>query len=488
MKTNIPVLSFLVAILFLTLSCTQNRESHKNPPNIVFIMADDMGWSDVGYNGAPYETANIDEIAEQGLVCTRFYPSAANCAPSRASILTGMYAPRHKVYIPQGLSRGGDLSRMRFKTPAWNADSSYFNTFDVSINQVDSSFVSLAEQLKKAGYVTARFGKWHIGGDNQGFDVNSATGPVGETTNRTVDHQVAKNLKIQGGKEERYYADTTVAANLTNAAIQFIKENHNSPFFLYLSHWEVHTPLAAKTERIHYYKNKFAGKKPEIDPVYAAEVEQVDRSVGKILEVLDELHLTENTLVIFTSDNGGVSNYTSNKPLRAGKGTFYEGGIRTPFCARWPKVIKPGLKTGIPVSGIDLMPTFAELSGTSLPDNQPVDGISLLPLFEGKQSGSNRSIYFHFPLYLRGGGIDRVLPAWDGSENYWRAVPLSVIVKDDWKLIYYYEYDTFELFNVVVDISESHDLSAIEADKAEVLLADLMAWVKEVGAAVPDKE
>ena len=337
MKLSHSFIPLLISF-FLLSTCTKTKKSTHNPPNIVFIMADDLGWSDVGFNGAPYETPNIDKIAAEGMICTRFYPSAANCAPSRASMLTGMYTPRHKVYVPQGLSRGGKISNMRFKTPTWNADSSFFNTFEVSINHVDPSIVSLAELLNQAGYVTARFGKWHIGGNNQGFDVNSAAGEIGITTNRTVEHQVTTNIKIQGGKEERFYDDTMVAERMTNAAIDFITQNKSKPFFLYLSHWEVHTPMAACKDRIAYFSKKFSEQNiTGLDPTYAAEIEQIDISTGTIIRALENHNISDNTIVIFTSDNGGVSNLTSNKPLRAGKGTFYEGGIRTPFCIKKQK-------------------------------------------------------------------------------------------------------------------------------------------------------
>lgn len=458
-------------------------------PNIVVVYADDLGWSDVGYNGATfYETPNIDRIAEEGLICTRFYPSAANCAPSRASMLTGMYAPRHEVYLPQGLSRGGDTSKMRLKTPTWDAGPSYFTAFDVNINQVDSGFLSLAELLNKAGYATARFGKWHIGGDNQGFDVNSAAGISGETTNRTVTYQITEGITVTGGKEKRYYSDTLVAERLTKAAVDFMVKNKDNPFFVFLSHWEVHTPLAGRKDRIDYYKNKMEqGGFTGVDPVYAAEIEQIDKSVGKINITLKELGILDETIVIFTSDNGGLSAITSNGPLRAGKGTFYEGGIRTPFCIRWPAVIEPASETCIPVSGIDLMPTFAEIANVPLPKDQPVDGVSLMPVFRGEQSPdiAHRSMFFHFPLYLGGGGPDKVLPTYDGRENYWRAVPLSVIIKGNWKLIHYYEYGSTELYNLKTDISETTDLTEAKPEVVRELESELHRWIEDVNAPVP---
>jgi len=441
-------------------------------PNIIIILADDLGWSDVGYNGATfYETKNIDKLASDGMIFNRFYPSAANSAPSRASLLTGMYSPRHGVYIPQGLARGGDVSQMRWKVPTVDQDSS-FNTFNVSINNVDAKFESLAEMVNKSGYISARLGKWHIGDDNQGFDIVSSNGIIGDYSNNN-------------GKEERYYNDIHVAEKLTDAAINFIEENKNKPFFLYLSHWEVHAPKAAREERINYFKEKLNhSENKDPDPVYAAEIEQIDISVGRVINKLKELNLDKNSIVIFTSDNGGVSDVTSNLPLRAGKGTFYEGGIRVPMCIKWPGVIKPGSKTDFPLIGIDFMPTLAEISSSELPSSQPVDGISFLPLLKGEKFEIKRSIFFHFPLYL-GGSKDAVLPSFYGKENYWRAVPLTTIISGNWKLIYYYEYDRYELFNLENDISEQNDLSATNTNVGIRLLNELNAWVKEVNAPIP---
>lgn len=467
----------LVAMLFCILnSCKISREKTDNrPPNIVIIYSDDLGWSDVGFNGNKYyETPNIDKLANEGLILNRFYPSAANCAPSRACMISGTYTPRHQVYIPQGLSRGGDINKMRFKVPTHGADSS-FNTFPISINQLAPDFISLAELLGQAEYKTARFGKWHIGDDNQGFDINSADGVIGNITNI-------------GGKENRYYTDTLVAQKLTSASISFIKDNLKTPFFLYLAHWEVHDPRAAKKNRIDYYKKKKKDLGFEnFDPIYAAEVEQLDLSVKRIYETLENDNLLENTIIIFTSDNGGVSSNTSNFPLRGGKGTYYEGGIRTPCVIAWKGVIEPGRVSNEPINGVDFMPTFADIAGVKLPDNQPTDGESILSLFNGKNYKRTKPMYFHFPLYLGGGGVDKILPSYSGRENYWRAVPLSVIVKNEWKLIYYYEYDKTELFNIGNDISEKNDLSSVKTEKTKELLNDLNTWIRKVNAPIPNR-
>jgi arylsulfatase A-like enzyme len=339
---------------------------------------------------------------------------------------------------------------------------------------VAPEYESLAEMLKKSGYTSARIGKWHIGDDNQGFDFVSANGEPGFTTNFN-------------GEEKRFYDDIHVAEKMTDTALKFMEDNKDKPFFLYLSHWEVHTPIKARKERIEYFKTK--KEKLEIEkgnPVYAAEIEQVDLSLGRVTSKLEELGVDKNTVVIFTSDNGGVSAQTSNLPLRAGKGTYYEGGIRVPFCIKWPGVTKSGTQSDVPINGVDFMPTFAQIASAEFPQNQPMDGTSFVPLLKGEPFNSERPIFFHFPLYIGGGGKDKILPAYDGTPNYWRGVPSTTILSGDWKLIYYYEYDSYELFNLKNDISEKNDLSESETEIAEKMLKQLKDWVKRVEAPVPN--
>ena len=476
MKSYQTITRYFTVLLFgLFISQTIfSQTTASPPPNIVFIIADDLGWMDVGYNGQQfYETPNIDRLAKEGMVMNRFYPGAANCAPSRACLLMGTYTPRHKVYLPQGVSRGGLVSKMRYKVPTQNQDAT-FNTFPVNINQVDDEFISLAELLKQSGYVSARFGKWHLGDSNQGFDFSSANGDLQFYTNKN-------------GNEARFYNDIHVAEKLTDRAVDFIENHQKSPFFLYLSHWEVHTPIVARKERIEYFekKNKTNPLWQEFDPVYAAEVEQVDLSVGRVLKKLEELDLQENTVVFFTSDNGGLLDITSNLPLRAGKGTYYEGGIRVPFCVKWPGVIPPDSKSDVALTGVDMMPTFAEISNTKLFENQIVDGRSIVPLFNNKPFDKNRNIFFHFPLYL-GKGKASILPAYDGTKKYWRAVPSTTMISGDYKAIYYYEYDRMELFNLKNDIGEQIDLSLIELETASRMMQGISSWVDKVEAPVPN--
>jgi arylsulfatase A-like enzyme len=295
---------------------------------------------------------------------------------------------------------------------------------------------------------------------------------------------------VDGGQENRYYNDSTVAIRLTDLAIDFMEEHQEQPFFLYLSHWETHNPQVYPQERVAYYEDKLGnypeGEFDQVTPEYAAGVEQLDNSVDRVMQKLKELELEENTIVIFTSDNGGT-NMSGNNPLRGKKGTFYEGGIRTPFCIKWPGVINPGSETDIPVIGIDLMPTFAQIASVHLPESQPVDGESLLPILKGEDAINlkERPIYFHFPLYLGGAPI---VPAYNSENGYWRAVPSSTIIQGDWKLIHYYEYDSTELFNLKTDVSEQHNLASKRPNIKEDLMNDLQSWIEEVDAPVPEIE
>jgi arylsulfatase A-like enzyme len=501
------ILIGLTIIIFFLPACGERKYKTdtvalevRKRPNIILIYADDMGWADVNYKGFKnsgfYETPNIDRLANEGMAFMRFYPSAANCAPSRASMITGTYAPRHHVYLPQGYSTESSIELMRWKTPTHGAPESFLDEFQVNVNHVDPEFESFAEVLNRAGYATARLGKWHIGDDNQGFDHSSADGTPGFITN--ID-----------GDELRFYTDTTVARRLTDATIDFIHENQNDPFFIYLSHWEPHGPLVAKEDRIAYYTDKLKNLtgSDEIsrahyealrDPsrirdaaTFAAMIEQLDISTGRVLSALQELNLDENTMVIFTSDNGAISSRSSNYPLRAGKGSFYEGGIRTPFAVRWPAVIKPGTVSEIAINGIDLLPTFAEIAGVEPPQSQPVDGLSIMPILQGNEAQFNqdRALFFPFPLCLGASRLtapDAQLPVYNGPENYYRAVPSTVIMKGDYKLIRYYEYGTFELFNLRQDISEKNDLSEAMPELANSLILELEEWVRVTNAPIPN--
>ena len=439
-------------------------------PNIVFVIADDLGYSDVGFNGQRfYETPNIDTLARDGMIFSDFYSGGPNCAPTRACINTGMYTPRHKLFTPSGQAKG-DVKLMRLAVPTKGEQDPIYNTVESMKNTIDGSHTSIAEILGDAGYVSGRFGKWHLGDDLQGFTVSSANGQPG----------------VVGKK---FYGDIDVAEELTDAAVEFIEQNKEKPFFLYVAHWDVHGPLRARQEVVAKYEEKLETYSDdgawEWNPIYAAMIEAVDTSVGRLRSKIKQAGLEDSTLFVFTSDNGGASFATTNHPLRGAKGAFFEGGIRVPTCAAWPAIIKPGTLSDAALTSVDLMPTFAELSGASLPTNQPVDGRSFAKILQGQAALQNRAIFWHYPLYLSGDGYNKVLPVYGTDNMNWRAVPSSVIRKADYKLIYYYEYDNYKLFNLRDDLSEENDLAEEMPSKARRLHDELMGWVKDTNAPVP---
>ncbi|MDB4335068.1 sulfatase [bacterium] len=477
------VKGFLLAII-LFISCSVSttakelaKEQSVQKPNIIFVLIDDMAWADVGYNGGAggfYETPNIDKIADEGVVFNRFYPGGPNCAPTRACILSGMYTPRTKIYTP-GAEAKGNPADMRLYVPARERKNDE-DALD-SRKSIDASVTSIAEVLNPAGYVTSMVGKWHIGNDKQGFDEWTADG-------------------VNPSTKKSYYKDPLATDRMAKAACEFIERNQEKPFFLYFAPWDVHSPLIAKEEVVAKYEKKWANwpdKTRKWSPTYAAMIDVMDNSVGQLREKLKELGLDENTMFMVVSDNGGPAGHTSNEPLKGAKGALYEGGIRTLGTAVWPGHIKAGTKNDYPITGVDMMPTFAELAGAKLPSTQPVDGQSFVKLLENNGGMPERSIFWHYPLYMdgsdnsKGWPSNKVLPIYGTDIMNWRAVPASAIMKGDWKLIYFYEYEKYELYNLATDISEENDLSKSNPDKAKELYGELMKWVKDTDAEIPTK-
>jgi arylsulfatase A-like enzyme len=456
----------VLALLLLILATASGRAAKR--PNIIFIMADDLGWADVGYNGAKfYETPNIDRLRAAGMEFSSAYPGAANCMPSRSCIMSGMYTPHTQMWTP-GSKAKGTMQYMKFLVP--RRDDKKGDTEISSKAALDPSVISVAEVLNTAGYRTARFGKWHLGPDTQGFHVSDAGG----------------NGR---GVGKKYYGNIDVAERLTDSAIEFIGENRKKPFFIYLCHWDVHTPIRARKEVVAKYQRKLDEGKwdREWNPTYAAMIEAVDVSVGRIRKAVAASGNAENTLIVFTSDNGGHSGATWCEPLKGAKGAFFEGGIRVPTCMTWPAVIKPGSTCDIPITGVDLMPSVAELAGAKLPTKQPVDGRSWAPLLSGRKALADRPVFWHYPLYLAGGTYNQVVPIHGTERNYWRATPCSVIRKGDWKLIQFFEDDSIQLYNLKSDLGEETDLSSAEPKRAQALLKELKAWQKKTKAAIPSR-
>ena len=455
--------SFVLLLALISTSPCKAADN-KLPPNIVFVLADDLGLSDVGFMGAKfYETPNIDRLAASGMIFTDAYTAGPNCMPTRASLMSGTYTPRHRHYTPGGKSKG-KLSAMKLKVPAREGGSDY-NTFESLVSCLPDSFVCIPEVLKKSGYVSARMGKWHLGECTQGFDISTSNGTDGP-----------------GGS---HYGNINVAEKLTDAAVKFIEENQGDPFFLYLAHWDVHSPIRARKEVVAKYKEKLARTGGNWNPVYAAMIEAVDTSVGRLVETLDRLDLRRRTVFVFSSDNGGLPSVTTNAPLHGGKGSLFEGGIRVPTCVSWPGTVEAGSLSGAPITSVDFLPTFAEIADAKLPKKQPVDGCSIVPILRGAVTIDDRPIYWHYPLYLSGGQGNQVLPVAGTDKLYWRAVPSSAIRLGPWKLIHYFEDDTVKLFNVCDDISESNDLSTEMPEKVAELRAILSKWQTATGAPIP---
>ena len=457
-------------IILSTIAQAENSTKSPQPPNIIFIMADDLGWQDVGYAGAKFfETPHIDSLAKQSMTFTDAYSGGPNCSPTRGCLMTGTYTPRHKIYQPGGISKG-NTSYMRLLVPARERKDKDLielaaNQFPI-LNDLDPAFICIPEVLKTAGYTTARLGKWHLGDDTQGFNLSSPDG-IGEP-----------------GK--KFYGDVDVAENLTNRALEFIEDNQKGPFFLYLSHWDVHSPHRAREAVVKKYKEKLDAlpedQRQNFMPEYAGMIQAVDTSVGRVVAKVDELGLAENTLIIFTSDNGGLTRVSQLQPLRGEKGSLLEAGVRIPALMRWTGTITPQTTCDTPITSVDYMPTFASLAQAKLPTTQPVDGTDITPLLSG-QPIAERSIFWHYPMYLSGKGFTINL---QGDDTYtWRGVPSTSMRRGDYKLLELHEDNSILLYNLKDDPGETNNLAPSMPDIANTLRAELDTWQAQTNAPIP---
>lgn len=427
-------------------------------PNIVLFYADDLGYTDLGCQGSKYyETPNIDRLAKEGMTFTQAYAGAANCAPSRACLMTGKYTPRHGVYTVGNSDRG--KPKHRKLVPVKNT------------TILDGKFQTMAEALKTAGYQTCVAGKWHLSKDptKDGFDTNFGGTTWGHPKSYFSPY---KNPFLKDGPKGEHLPE-----RLGREISGWIKEHSEKPFFVYLPFYSVHTPIQAPKE----LAAKYARKKTDgshNNPKYAAMIESMDSAVGRILKTLDELELAENTLVVFTSDNGPHGAISRAEPLRGTKGMYYEGGIREPFLVRYPGVVAPGTKNETPVSQIDLFPTFLKLAGKSEVPAR-LDGVDLLPSFRG-EAVAERALFWHFPAYLQSYKADP-----DSASKFFRTTPCGVIRKGDWKLIQYFEDGALELYNLKEDLSERKNLAKSNPEKAKEMLKELTAWQVATDAPVP---
>ena len=446
-------------------------------PNIVFILADDLGWKDLSNEGSEfYESPNIDRIAAEGMKFTRGYATCQVCSPSRASILTGKYPPNHGITTWIG-DRAGE---------AWRGTNRHDALLPPEYDRnLRADEITLAEVLHDAGYATFFAGKWHLGGEgswptDHGFDINKGGWHVGSPNGGYFSPW--KNPNLTPGP-----AGESLPIRLGQETAEFIKANREKPFLAYLSFYSVHGPIQTTPELWKKYRTKavdmgLAESRFEFDrrlgvrqvqdcPIYAGMIESMDDAVGIVLATLDELGLSDNTIVCFTSDNGGVSSgdafATSNTPLRGGKGRQWEGGIREPFYIKAPGVTAAGSTTDVLASGIDWYPTLLDLAGLAVPKEQDVDGVSLVPVLKG-ESGPERELFWHYPHYGNQGGE-----------------PSAIVMDGDWKLIHYFEDGRDELYNLATDAAEKTDVAAKKPDLANKLRDILDRWLDETEAALP---
>lgn len=446
---------------------SENIKSHEDPPNILFIMADDLGLADINsfdpLGRTFYETPHIDKLGREGIKFLNAYTNAANCAPTRAALISGQYYPNQPIYHVGDSGPGAMI-------PAKNA------------HELPTEKITEAEMLQKAGYTTALIGKWHLGNppefgpQQQGYDINIGGYGAGNPGGWEGGYfQPNNNPYIDDAHEDEYLTDY-----LTRKAVEFIKDHPNKPFYLNLSYYTPHSPFQAPDSLVKKYNNKHP-QEGHFHSTYAAMIESLDTNVGKIIHALDELGIAENTVVIFYSDNGGRggygfmgredANFTENSPLKGGKGTFYEGGIRVPLIIRWPGKIEPESTSSEPVTSIDFYPTYLDLAGIEKTENYQLDGQSLTPLFQNSESSLNReTLFWHFPGY---------------PNNPWRTTPVSVIRSGHWKLMKFYETGERKLYNLNHDESEQYNLTSTHIKKRNELEQKLNTWLEETNAPMP---
>jgi len=456
------IVTLLLVSLFI-FSCSSTKAQKQKKPNVVLILVDDMGWTDLGSFGSDlYQSPNIDKLANEGVQFTNSYSSCTVCSPTRASIVTGKYPARINV---TDWIEGHKYPWAKLNVPDWTM-------------YLPNEEYTMAEAFKDAGYKTAHFGKWHLGEkeenwpENHGFDLNIGGYSKGSPQLRKNEGTYGYfspygNPRMEDGPEGEYLTE-----RLSTEVCNYIDENSDKPFFVNFWLYNVHTPLQAKQDKIDKYKSLVDATAKHQNSTYAAMVEHTDDAVGKIITKLKEKGLYENTIILFSSDNGGLIGnpkkpVTNNAPLRTGKGDIYEGGVRVPTIIYAPKHKIAHKKIHKPIISMDYYPTLMELAGISNAKTkaQTLDGKSLLPLMKGKGEIERTALYWHYPHYHQEGGV-----------------PYSSIRMGDWKLIENFETNSFELYNLKDDISESKDLKNERTEIFSELKNQLSAWRSEVGA------
>ena len=455
----IKKLSFLLLLMLLSSS---NKES-LDKPNIILIVADDLGWSDLSYMGSEYyETPNIDKLSKSGMTFYNGYASSANCAPSRATMLSGKYHTEHGIYTVRNSDRGSRKTRKIIPIETKTT--------------LDLDFFVIPEMLKEVGYTNGHFGKWHLGDvgfhpEQSGFDVNIGGNRHGGPGGYFAPYP---NPELENEPKGEYLTD-----RIGDEVVKFIDQNKENNFFAYVPFFSVHTPIQSKPDYQKKYSNKESNEYHN-RPDYAGMIQSLDENIGKILDKIDTLNLSENTLIIFTSDNGGIRAISNQYPLRAGKGSYYEGGIKVPMIFSWKGKIEAETDSYERISNLDFYPTIKNLVGYK--DSIDLDGEDLTPIFKGEKL-KKRELYFHFPIYLEPYRVQLD----SGTDPLFRTRPGTVIIKDNWKLHHYYEDNKFELYDLEKDISESKNLVEINKEKKTELLMDLNNWRKAKNAPIPSK-
>jgi arylsulfatase A-like enzyme len=450
----------LFLFAFVLFACTSEvKKGTEVRPNILLINIDDMGWRDVGFMGSEYyETPNIDALAADGMIFTNAYAAAANCAPSRACMMSGQWTPRHGIYTVSNSDRGQSKDRKIVPTP----NNEYMPDANLLIPEV----------LKKAGYTTCHAGKWHLSDDPllRGFDVNIGGSHAGNPGSYYPPYKSVPSLKAPS---DDYYLTNLVM----DKTLDFLDSVEDKPFFLYYSPYAVHTPIQPVKSLLAKYEGK-AEWNGQNDAKYATMVENVDLQIGRMIARLKESGKLENTFILFISDNGGLYKVTKQWPLRAGKGAYYEGGIREPMFAFWQGKITGGTKSEIPVTNLDFFPTILEVAGIPIPTDKVLDGNSILPVLTKNETLAERPLFWHFPIYLQDGNKET-------QDVLFRTRPGSAIRLGDWKLIQYFENNDIELYNLTDDIGEKNNLAESNPEKVSELLGLLEQWRVETNAPVP---
>ncbi len=477
MRIKFSSILFISAIFLVSISVHKTQAQAKKKPNIVFILADDFGWMDATINGSQYyETPNLERLAKRGMKFTNAYTASPLCSPTRASILTGQYPERFHLTTPSGhLAANPNVPLMKNTAPAWQK----------VITPISRTFmplenVTIAEKLKTAGYATGFIGKWHLGQDPhnpeaQGFDFNIAGGPNAGPPNYFSPYGL-KNLS--NGPLHEYITD-----RITDEALKYIDQRKDSAFFLCMWEFGVHAPFQGKLDYVKQFEHKVDPRGKQDNPIMAAMIKSLDESVGRIMDKLDELKLTDNTLIVFYSDNGGNmydiingKDATNNFPLKYGKGNIHEGGVRVPCVISWGGKIKPNTVSDEVISSIDFYPTLLDLAATEADKDQILDGVNLLPYLTKGKKIQREAIYCHFPHYT---------PA---TNNY----PSTSVRKGDWKLIRVYGEgencnDGYELYNLKEDIGEANNLATKMPEKVKELNKLIVKHVEDTEGIFPVK-